>query len=93
MAFVFVSPESMYVAATDVFSVGSAVAAANQAAVGATTGVLTAAEDEVSAAIAALISAHGAEYQQIAARVAAFHDQFAQGAVFTEFPPLVGRVG
>ena len=43
-----------------------------------TTRVLTAAEDEVSAAIAALFSAHGQGFQAVSAQAAAFHAQFVQ---------------
>ena len=39
-------------------------------------GVLAAAEDEVSAAIAAIFSAHGQVYQTLSAQAAAFHSQF-----------------
>jgi len=45
---------------------------------GATTGVLAAAEDEVSVAIAALFSAHGQGYQALSAQAAAFHGRFVQ---------------
>jgi triacylglycerol lipase len=41
-----------------------------------TTGVLAAAEDEVSAGIAALFSGHAREYQALGAQAAAFHDRF-----------------
>jgi hypothetical protein len=40
--------------------------------------VLAAAEDEVSTAIAALLSAHGEGFQTPGAQVAAFHEQFVQ---------------
>ena len=49
MSYVVALPEMMSAAATDVASVGSLVATANQGVAGATTGVLAAAEDEVSA--------------------------------------------
>src|SRR5258707_3841422 len=68
----------MSAAATDVASIGSAVATANQGVSAATTGVLAAAEDEVSAAIAALLSAHGQGYQALSAQAATFHEQFVQ---------------
>jgi triacylglycerol lipase len=44
----------------------------------ATTGVLAAAEDEVSAAIAAMFSAHGQGYQALSSQAAAFHERFVQ---------------
>lgn len=71
-------PDVMSAAATNVTSIGSAVATANQGVAGATTGLLAAAEDEVSAAIAALFSAHGQGYQVLSAQAAAFQDGFAQ---------------
>ena len=43
-----------------------------------TTEVLAAAEDEVSAAIAAAFSAHGQGFQAFGAQAAAFHEQFMQ---------------
>ncbi len=48
------------------------------AAAAATTGVLPAAADEVSAAIAALFSQHAAGYQQLSAQARVFHDLFVQ---------------
>jgi triacylglycerol lipase len=68
----------MSAAATDVASIASLVATANQGVAAATTGVLAAAEDEVSAAIAALLSAHGQGYQALSAQAAAFHERFVQ---------------
>ena len=59
MTCVIAAPELITTAATDLANIGSAVTAANAAAATPTTGVLAAAEDEVSAAIAALFSAHG----------------------------------
>ncbi len=78
MSYVFALPEVMSAAATDVASIGSVVATANQSVAGATTAVLAAAEDEVSAAIAALFSAHGQGYQALSAQAALFHDRFVQ---------------
>ena len=78
MSFVAAAPEIMTSAAKDLADIGSALTAANRAAVTQTTGVLSAAEDEVSAAIAALFSAHGQGFQALSAQAAAFHDQFVQ---------------
>ncbi len=78
MSYVVALPEMMSAAATDVASIGSVVATANQAVADTTTGVLAAAEDEVSAAIAALFSAHGRGYQALSAQAAAFHAEFVQ---------------
>jgi hypothetical protein len=57
MSFVMAVPEVLGTAATDLTNIGSALSAANAAAAAPTTGILAAAEDEVSAAIAALFSA------------------------------------
>src|ERR1700676_2929906 len=68
----------MSAASTEVQSIGWVVTTANQGVASATTGVLAAAEDEVSAAIAALFSAHGQGFQALSAQAAAFHDSFVQ---------------
>lgn len=57
---------------------GSNLSAADIAAATPTTGVVAAAEDEVSAAVAALFSQHGSTYQAASAQAAAFHSQFVQ---------------
>ena len=76
MSFVITTPEMVAAAATDLAGVGSTLGAANAAAAGPTTAVLAAAQDEVSAGIAALFSAHAQQYQQLRQAAAAFHDQF-----------------
>lgn len=73
---VVVIPQLLSAAASEVAGVGAAVGAANAAAVGPTTGLLAAAQDEVSAAVAALFSTHGLGYQVLSAHAAAFHEQF-----------------
>lgn len=78
MSYLFALPEAMSAAATNVASIGSAVATAGQSAAGATTGVLAAAEDEVSAAIATWFSGHGESYQALSAEVEAFQERFLQ---------------
>ena len=65
-------------AATDLANIGSTISSANAAAAVPTTGVLAAAADEVSAAIASLFSRHAAAYQALSDQAAAFHDQFVQ---------------
>ncbi|WRO43731.1 PE family protein PE33 [Mycobacterium canetti] len=55
---------------------GSTLGAATAAAAAQTTGIVAAAHDEVSAAIAALFSAHGQAYQAASAQAAAFHTRF-----------------
>ena len=78
MSYVIAAPEMMTSAATDLATIGSDLSAAHTAAVAQTTGMLAAAEDEVSAAIAALFSAHGQGFQALGAQAAAFHAQFVQ---------------
>lgn len=63
MSFVLISPEVVSAAAGDLANVGSTISAANKAAAAATTQVLAAGADEVSARIAALFGMYGLEYQ------------------------------
>lgn len=53
MSYVIAAPEALVAAATDLATLGSTIGAANAAAAGSTTALLTAGADEVSAAIAA----------------------------------------
>ncbi len=76
MSFVIAAPEMMTAAASDLAGIQSALSEANAAATARTTAVLAVGADEVSAAIAALFSAHGQAYQVLSAQAAAFHDQF-----------------
>lgn len=78
VSYVLALPDMMSATTTDVASIGSSLATANQGAAGATTGVLAAAEDEVSAAIAAFFSAHGQGYQALSAEAASFHQRLVQ---------------
>ena len=59
MSSVVAAPELITTAATDLRSIGSTLSAAHAAAATQTTAMVAAAEDEVSAAIAAVFSAHG----------------------------------
>jgi hypothetical protein len=77
MSFVVAVPEVLGTAAGDLTRIGSSLSEANAAAAP-TTGILVAAEDEVSAAIAALFSAHGQGFQALNAQAAQFHEQFVQ---------------
>jgi hypothetical protein len=76
MSYITAAPEMIASAATDVASIGSALDAANAAAAARTAGMLVAAEDEVSAAIAKLFSGHGQAFQALSAQAAAFHAEF-----------------
>ncbi|MGB9303896.1 MAG: PE family protein, partial [Mycobacterium sp.] len=78
MSFLIALPEAVGTAARDLANLGSTLDAANAAAAAHTTGVLPAAADEVSAAIAALFSAHGKGFHAISAQAAAFQAQFVQ---------------
>lgn len=69
-------PETLASTAADVQGIGSAINAAGASAAGQTTGVMAAAEDEVSAAIANLFGAYGREYQAALSQAAAFHNEF-----------------
>ncbi len=72
MSFVVAAPEWVAAAATDLANIGSAIGAANTAAVAPTTGVIAAGADEVSAAIAALFGPHAQAYQALSARRRSF---------------------
>ncbi|CPR13498.1 PE-PGRS family protein [Mycobacterium bohemicum DSM 44277] len=76
MSFVIAVPEMMTSVATDLANIGSTLNAANAVAAAPTTGILVAAEDEVSAAIASLFSGHGQQFQALSAQAAAFHAEF-----------------
>jgi PE family len=78
MSYLVAAPEFLASAATDLSNIGSTLSEASAAAAAPTTGVLAAAEDEVSAAIAAMFSAHGQGFQALSAQAAVFHDQFVQ---------------
>ncbi len=76
MSYVIVAPDLVSAAATDLANIRSTISAASSAAAGSTTALLPAAEDEVSAAIAAMFGAHGKAFQAMSAQAAAFHEQF-----------------
>jgi PE family len=78
MSLVIATPEFVTAAATDLANVGSSLSEANAAAAASTTGVVVAAGDEVSAAIASLFSGHAQAFQALSAQTAAFHAQFMQ---------------
>jgi PE family len=78
MSSVTAAPELISTAATDLANIGSNLSAAHTAAAASTVTVLPAAADEVSASIAHLFSAHAQDYQALAGRAAAFHQQFMQ---------------
>jgi PE-PPE domain/PE family len=77
MTNVNVQPDFVATAAADVSQIRSALGAANSAAAAQTSGVLAAAGDEVSGAIASLFSGYGQEFQAALANTGVFHDEFA----------------
>src|SRR5882724_11680210 len=78
MSYLIASPEALLAAASDVAGIRAAIEAANAEAAGSTTNLLTMAQDEDSAAIAALFGTHAQAYQQVSAQAEAFHAQFVQ---------------
>ncbi len=87
MSFVLAIPDVVGTAAADVAGIGSALNDANAVAASATTGVLAAGGDEVSAAVASLFSSHALSYQQLATRATAFQ---APAATATRADPRAG---
>ncbi len=78
MAFLITTPEIISGAATDLAGISSTLAAANTLAAAPTTGILAAAQDEVSIQIAAMFSEYAGEYQRLSQAMAAFHAEFVQ---------------
>lgn len=73
MSFVIAAPDLVAMATEDLAGIGASLTAANAAAAVPTSGLLAAAGDEVSAAIAKPFGAYGQEYQAVLAQVEAFH--------------------
>lgn len=78
MSYTTVTPEALAQAATNLQGIGSTLTEASSMAAPATTGVLAAGADEVSAAIASLFNSHALNYQAVSAQAARFHSQFVQ---------------
>ncbi|MCV7078484.1 PE family protein [Mycobacterium szulgai] len=78
MSYVVAVPEVVTAAASELANVGSTISAANAAAAYPTSALLAAGGDEVSAAVAAIFSAHAQAYQTLGAQAAGFHQQFVQ---------------
>ena len=74
--FVTTHPEMLSSAAGDLAGIGSAMAAANDAAAGPTGGVVPAAADEVSALTATQFAVHAQMYQAVSAQAEAIHQLF-----------------
>jgi len=78
MSYVIATPDMLAVAAADAAGIGSSLSEAHTVAAASTTGLVAAAGDEVSAAIAALFSSHAQQFQALSAQAAQFHGQFVQ---------------
>ncbi|RUP06293.1 MAG: PE family protein [Mycobacterium sp.] len=78
MSLLSVLPDVVEASASQLAGVGAGLGDANAVAAASTTRVAAAAVDEVSAAIAALFSSHGQQYQALNAQAAAWHSQFVQ---------------
>jgi hypothetical protein len=72
MSFVVAVPEFVASAASDLASIGSGLTAAHAVAAGPTTGVVAAAGDKVSAAIASLFAGHGQACRSLSTQASAF---------------------
>lgn len=75
MSFVL-TPEMLTTAAQDLAAMHSTLGEVSVTAAGPTTALAAAAEDEVSAGIAALFGAFGREYQIVSSQAQAFHERF-----------------
>ena len=75
MSFVIATPEMLAAAAADWANIGSTISEANTAAAALTTGLVPAAEDEVSQAVAALFGGYAQDYQALSAQAAAFYER------------------
>ena len=76
MSFVTTQPEVLTAAAGNLQGIGGAMTAGNTAAAAATSGVVPAAADEVSALTAAQFAAHAQLYQAVSAQAAVIHELF-----------------
>ena len=76
MSFVIATPDLVQNAAADLAGVRSSLAEAAMTAAGPTTGIVAAAQDEVSVAISSMFVNFGQEFQALTAQAQAFHQQF-----------------
>lgn len=76
MSFFNAVPDAMGMAAVELAGINSVIQTANAAAALPTTVIPAPAQDQVSAAVAALYSTYARGYQALGTQVAAFHDQF-----------------
>ncbi|WP_415624138.1 PE family protein, partial [Mycobacterium intermedium] len=78
MSYLIATPEVLAAASAHLNGIGAALSEANAAASVATTQLLPAAADEVSAAIATLFGTFGQEYQALSVQTALFQERFTQ---------------
>ncbi|WP_068177522.1 PE family protein [Mycobacterium sp. UM_CSW] len=76
MSFVIATPDLVQSAATDLAGIRSSLVEAAATAAAPTTGIVTAAQDEVSLAIASMFGNFGEQFQAVSAQAHAFHQQF-----------------
>lgn len=76
MSFVVATPDVVTTAAQELAGIHSSLSEATTAAAGPTTSLMAAAEDEISAGVAAIFGAFGQEYQAVSAQAVAVHAQF-----------------
>src|ERR1700757_569526 len=76
MSSLITQPQLLVSAAQDASAIGSALTEAKAAAAGPTTGLVAAAQDEVSAVTAQFFGAYGQQYQGLLQQATAFHKQF-----------------
>ena len=75
-SYVIAAPEAFAVASGDLTGIGEAIKGAAAAAAPSTTGIVAAAGDEVSAAIASFFGSYAEEFQTLTARATLFQAQF-----------------
>jgi hypothetical protein len=78
MTSMIAEPQLIATAAADAEQISSAINAARAAAAGPTTGMVAAAQDEVSALAATFFNSYAQEYQAMIGQAAAFNGEFAQ---------------
>lgn len=76
MSFLTTAPEEVQAATQNLAGIRSTLAEASASAAAPITGVVAAAQDEVSAGVAALFGAFGQDYQAFNAQAQTFHEQF-----------------
>jgi hypothetical protein len=75
-SYVIAAPEALAEASGDLTEIGEAIRAATGAAAPSTTGIVAAAGDEVSAAIARVFGSYAEKFQALSAQTTLFHGQF-----------------